>query len=407
MSALCRLQHSSLRFYRLGKPRKSRNIDGSIMRDISPAGSYVPLGARMDHFPRTALYKYESSPEPIDPFYFGPRTPEYHYQDAFIGDTFSSSHSSVGSECANSRVNAWPNGGQMLYTNNTEMFAPVPQYPPLSTAFHGHVHVRSPSISSQPDIATSPERTQTPAAISYQFLGMSVLHNAQQEKIMASPPPMASAPLPTPPDSNIFLRHDCTQFAFQILCSLYVPPENQSTAGDFNSLDSLPTSGSVLPTNIAAVDNLYTLLSCGCSSNPHFSATVNLAIMKILSWYQAMAGGDQQGDSYYIETYMKILSHQQKLRGVLDSEHEQAYQTNLILAELCRIEKLVDKFSERYCSVANTAETGIDCSVYVAMEASLRTRVRDTFKITMSVAPKNVKRQMASRTQSHLRVNTV
>jgi len=43
----------------------------------------------------------------------------------------------------------------------------------------------------------------------------------------------------------------------------------------------------------------------------------------------------------------------------------------------------------------------------VAMEASLRTRVRDTFKITMSVAPENVKRQMASRTQGRLRVHTV
>ncbi|KAI4917458.1 hypothetical protein J4E85_009977 [Alternaria conjuncta] len=392
---------------RLGKPRKNRNFDGSIKREISPAGSYVPLGARMDLLPRTALYKYESSPEPTDPFYFGPRTPEYHYQDAFIGDTFSSSHSSVGSEGANSRVNAWPNDEQMLYTNNTEMFAPVPQYPPPATAFHGHVHVRSTSVSSQPDMVASLGRTQTPAAISHQFQGMPVSHDTQQEKIMASPPPMASAPLPTPPDSNIFLRHDCTQFAFQILCSLYMPPENQPTAGDFSSLDGLPSSGSVLPTNVAAVDNLYTLLSCDCSSNPHFSATVNLAIMKILSWYQAMAGGDQQGDSYPIETYMKTLPYQQNLRGALDSEQEQVYQTNLILAELCRIEKLVDKFSERYCNAANTAETGIDCAVYVAMEASLRTRVRDTFKITMSVAPENVKRQMASRTQSRLRVNTV
>ncbi|KAI4614852.1 hypothetical protein J4E80_006356 [Alternaria sp. BMP 0032] len=392
---------------RLGKPRKNRNLDGSIKREISPAGSYVPLGARMDLLPRAALYKYESSPEPTDPFYFGPRTPEYHYQDAFIGDTFSSSHSSVGSEGVNSRVNAWPNDEQMMYTNNTEMFAPVPQYAPPSTAFHGHVHVRSTSISSQPDMVTSLERTQTPAAISHQFLGMPVSHDTQQEKIMASPPPMASAPLPTPPDSNILLRHDCTQFAFQILCSLYVPPENQSTAGDFSSLDGLPASGSVLPTNIAAIDNLYTLLNCDCSSNPHFSATVNLAIMKILSWYQAMAGGDLQGDSYPIETYMKTLSYQQNSRGAMDSEHEQVYQTNLILAELCRIEKLVDKFSERYCNLANTAETGIDCGVYVAMEASLRTRVRDTFKITMSVAPENVKRQMASRTQGRLRVHTV
>jgi hypothetical protein len=104
---------------------------------------------------------------------------------------------------------------------------------------------------------------------------------------------------------------------------------------------------------------------------------------------------------------MDIPSHRYVSNSVLDSEHEHTYRTNHILAELCRVEKLIDKFSERYCNAANTAETGIECGVYVAMEGSLRSRVRDTFRITMSGAPENVKRHMATRTQSRLRVNTV
>src|SRR4051794_7939031 len=71
---------------RLGKPRKNRNPDGTIKRDVSPVGSYGPLGARMELIPRTTSYAYESSPEPTDPFFFGPSTPEYHYQDAFMGN---------------------------------------------------------------------------------------------------------------------------------------------------------------------------------------------------------------------------------------------------------------------------------------------------------------------------------
>ena len=250
----------------------------------------------MDLLPRTTSYTYESSPEPTDPFYFGPRTPEYHYQDAFVGNTFDGIQSSRSSEGISSHSNVWPSGEQMLFAHQAEMFAPVPQYPPSHAAFHGHA--RSTSVQSQPEMLASLDPTQTSAAFGHQFLDVLGPDNANQEKIMASPPPMISSALPTPPASHILMRHDCTQFAFQILCSLYAPPETQSAAGDFNSLDSLPTSGSVLSTNTAAVDRLYTLLSCECSSNPHYSATINLIIVKILSWYQAIAGSTQQNECY-------------------------------------------------------------------------------------------------------------
>jgi hypothetical protein len=358
----------------------------------------------MELLPLTASHTYESSPEPTDPFYFGPRTPEYHYQDAFVGNKFHDGHSSVCSDGISSHVNAWSNEEQIPFANQSEMFAPVRNYPPPTT-FHGHFS--STRVPSQPEVLTSLHPTQNSAAINHHLFDVPVMHDAQPERITASPSHTVSTPLPTPPASNIMSKHDCTQFAFQILCTLYVSPEAQSAAVEVNPLESLPALGSVLSTNVAAVDRLYTLLSCDCSSNPHFSTTITLTIMKILSWYQAIAGGNQQDEGCSIESYLDTTSHRHISQGVLDPEHEQTRRTTLILAELCRIEKLVDRFSERYCNTANTAETGIDCGVYLAMEASLRIRVRDTFKTIMSVAPQNVKRQMASRTKSRLRVNTV
>jgi hypothetical protein len=71
------------------------------------------------------------------------------------------------------------------------------------------------------------------------------------------------------------------------------------------------------------------------------------------------------------------------------------------------VEKLIDQFSERYCKTANPAETGIEGGVYTALEQLLRTRVRDTFKVTMRTAPEDVKRQVASRSQNRARFNTL
>jgi hypothetical protein len=74
------------------------------------------------------------------------------------------------------------------------------------------------------------------------------------------------------------------------------------------------------------------------------------------------------------------------------------------LGELRKVEKLIDMFSECYCKASNdSAESG----VYTSLESLLRTRVRDTFKVTMRTAPLDVKRQVAFRTQNRTRVNTL
>lgn len=89
------------------------------------------------------------------------------------------------------------------------------------------------------------------------------------------------------------------------------------------------------------------------------------------------------------------------------SENDDSYRAQLVLTELRKVEKLIDKFSERYTKNANHAETGIDGGVYGALEALLRTRVRDTFKVTMRNAPEDVKRQVASRSHNRSRTHTL
>jgi hypothetical protein len=389
---------------RLGKPRKNRNPDGTIMREVSPASSCGPMAPRPDMIPRTSAYTSESSPEPTDPFFFGPATPEYHYQDAFMSTGFDGSQSPASYSEAGSLVSGWSNDDQLMFGSPADMLTPIPQFPTTAPSFHGHV--RSTSLHSQQEMFSPMDSLSSPMLSSQPFFPLSDPMFTQDK--MAHSPPMMPAPLPTPPASAT-LNHDCTQFAFQTLNSLYAPPSSQPSANDFNGTsDGLPTLDAVLSTNKAAVDKLYVLLGCPCSNNPHFSTTIAFTVTKILSWYQAIAGVHDQDDSS-INTTMEAFTPTPISMGDfrLEVEDEDTFRTQLVLGELRKVEKLIDKFSERYCKTANSAETGIEGGVYSALEQLLRTRVRDTFKVTMRTAPEDVKRQVASRSQSRVRFNTL
>jgi hypothetical protein len=229
-----------------------------------------------------------------------------------------------------------------------------------------------------------------------------------QDKIMESPSPTVSGPLPTPPAPDTQQNHDCTRFAFQILNSLYAPADSQRSTSDLNgALGSLPTLDSVLSTNKAALDKLHILLDCACSANPHFSTTIAFTIIKILSWYQAVAGMNQKAQNSPFQTQMEAFTYTPISLGTFRPEHDKTFRTNVILSELRRVEKLIDRFAKRYCKTANPAEIGIEGNVYGALETLLRTRVRDTFKITMRTAPENIKRQLAASGHSRARVHTL
>jgi hypothetical protein len=366
------------------------------------------MAPRPDMIPRTTAYTSESSPEPTDPFFFGPATPEYHsnYHDAFMASGFDGSQSPASYSEAGSLVSGWSNDDQLMFGSPADMFTPIPQFPPTGVPFHGHV--RSTSLQSQPEMYTPMDTLSSPPLVSQPFFPVSD-PMFSQEKMAQSPPPMVPAPLPTPPVSATIQNHDCTQFAFQTLNSLYAPPSSQPLATEFNGTsEGLPTLDAVLSTNKSAVDKLYVLLGCPCSANPHFSTTIAFTVTKILSWYQAIAGVHDQDDGS-INTPLEAFTHTPISLGDfrLEVEDEDTFRTQLVLSELRKVEKLIDKFSERYCKAANPAETGIEGGVYGALEQLLRTRVRDTFKVTMRTAPEDVKRQVASRSQNRARFNTL
>jgi hypothetical protein len=376
------------------------------MRDVSPTSSSGPMAPRPDMIPRTATYTAESSPEPTDPFLFGPATPEYHYQDAFMASGFDGSQSPASYSEAGSLVSGWSNDDQLMFGSSADMFTPIPQYTATAPQFSGHV--RSTSLQSQPQMFSQMETLScSPPLASQPYFPMSD-PMFSQDKLVQSPP-MIPAPPPSPPVSASMPNHDCTQFAFQTLNSLYAPPSSQPSATDFNgSSEGLPTLDAVLSTNKSAVDKLYVLLGCPCSANPHFSTTIAFTVTKILSWYQAIAGVTNQED-FSVNTPMEAFTHTPISLGDfrLEVEDEDTFRTQLILGELRKVEKLIDKFSERYCKTANPVETGIEGGVYGALEQLLRTRVRDTFKVTMRTAPEDVKRQVASRSQNRARFNTL
>jgi len=380
------------------------------MRDVSPASSCGPLGQRPDMIPRTTSYTNESSPEPTDPFFFGPATPEYHFQDAYMPNAFEGGHSPYSPESSNSFINGWANDDHLMFQSPTEMFTSMPQFSASPYA----THVRTSSVQSQPEMFSPMEGLHSPLS-SPTYFGMSEQQSLpifNHDKVTVSPSTMAPAPLPTPPSAaSTPQNHDCTQYAFQTLNSLYSPPASPPAAGDFNGSPSgLPTLEAVLSTNKSAVDKLFVLLGCPCSANPHFSTTIAFTIVKILSWYQAISGANQPENESAINTQMEAfaLTPISLSEFRLDSEDEHTFRTQVVLTELRKVEKLIDKFSERYIKNANHAETGIEGGVYTALEALLRTRVRDTFKVTMRTAPEEVKRQVAAvRTQSRTRTQTL
>jgi len=131
--------------------------------------------------------------------------------------------------------------------------------------------------------------------------------------------------------------------------------------------------------------------------------------MKILSWYQAVAGMNQPRAESPVNTKMEAFTHTPISLGEfrLDGEEEERIRTQLVLGELRKVEKLVDKFAERYCKSANASDNGIDGGIYGALESLLRTRVRDTCKVTMRNAPEEIKRQFAAKSQHRARTNTI
>lgn len=310
-----------------------------------------------------------------------------------------------------SLVSGWSNEEQVAFGAAADIFTTMPQYLTSHATYGGHV--RSDSAHSRTEVFPPVEAFYSPP------IGVDPFHSVrdpgtlQQDKMMASPPPMACAPLPTPPLSSTHMdttRHDCTQYVFRTLNHLYAPPQSRpSTAGAQDNTDRSPTWKDILSTTKSSIDELGTLLDCPCSANPLFSTTIACAITKILFWYRSIAGPDDQSNILTGCTRMEPVTHTSNPIRKLnpDTDNKANLRTNTVLSELKRVEKLINKFSMRYFQTANPAETGIESGIYGALEAQLRGQVRDTFQVVMRTAPEEVRRQIAFQSQNRARVHTM
>lgn len=379
---------------RLGKPRKNRNPDGSIQRDVSPANSSGNLGPRPEMRPRTTSSTAESSPEPLDPFFFGPTTPEYPFQDAFMSG-FDGSYSPEPHAASNtnrySSDDMFLNNPESLFNSPVPHFSTPYQPEPMQSPFGGPNHGCF-------DHMEGPAHSM-PASTGHFFEPRNDHQSYSSPKSVNPMSINAPCPLPTPDTPPISPahanNHDCTEFAFSTLSSLYSPPSYQPSAREFGGSGGLPTLDTVLSTNKSAIDKVFILLSCPCSANPHYSTTVAFTIVKILSWYQAVAGmNSTDTPPSPIHTPMEAFTHTPITLGAfrLEGEDEERFRVQLVLGELRKVEKLVDKFSERYCKKIDSNDR-VDGGVYNALETLLRTRVRDTVKMTVQHASEDVRRQ--------------
>jgi hypothetical protein len=161
------------------------------------------------------------------------------------------------------------------------------------------------------------------------------------------------------------------QLAFETLKTLCVPHSSLPSLSHFNDpSDGLSAQDIIMLTNQTAITMVFRILSSEDAGSPLFPATIAFTITKILSRYETMAGVDNPGS-------------------------DATLRTQSILTELRRVDKLVDKFGERYCKPADPARSNIDTGLFWDLEAVLRTSVRGTFKKTMKRAPDEVKRKVA------------
>ncbi|KAF2804760.1 uncharacterized protein BDZ99DRAFT_502226 [Mytilinidion resinicola] len=402
---------------RLGKPRKNRSMDMSLMRDVSPASSCGAFGSRLDMRPRTTASTAESSPEPIDPFFFGPNTPEYPYQDAFMAGF-------------NSRYSPESTTGPSLPGYHTEDLFLAPSSEPLFSTPLSHFPSSYHTGALSTPITMPGHSTPFPAPQNthYSMSSQAPTHyyppDAQSyfsPKYTPDPTttPAALRPLPTPsaaPTSSPLAardHHDCTDVAFATLGALCAPPAYQPSAADFGTASGLPSLDAVLATTKDAVDKVATLLGCPCSANPHYSTTVAFTIIKILAWHQAVAGlgapdlsvdgnGNGSGRAQYQEP-LAAFTATPVARGAFQrggGEGEARLRAQVVLGELRRVEELVDGFSERYCKAAAREEVEGGSrvgGVYGSLETLLRTRVRETVKMALGRASEDVRRQWQRR----------
>ena len=192
-------------------------------------------------------------------------------------------------------------------------------------------------------------------------------------------------------------RHDCTSLVLASLQSLHFFSTFSCVS---KPVSTVPTIDQVLTINKTAIQHVYRLLACSCSRDPLIPLLVAAVCAKIFAWYQAIArvdgGNSGSGTTAAVTTTSlraETVIHTPVTLGAyeLDGADEESMRTQLVLSELRKADRLVDKFTERF---GWDAEAGPDQAGDVdrGLGVFLRTRLQEIARETMEDFKRRMRR---------------
>lgn len=157
-------------------------------------------------------------------------------------------------------------------------------------------------------------------------------------------------------------------------CSTKVP---NKCAHPTNSIEQ------VLITNKAAMACMDKTLACSCSHNPQYALTLALMCHKILVRYEAIIkippatsipeDPHPPRPENFSATPITVGAYQ------MDAEDERRLKIQLVVNELRKMKKVVERYEEKYCAGLD-GEKGQRNSIYAALENFLRSDLKEKLK---------------------------
>lgn len=169
--------------------------------------------------------------------------------------------------------------------------------------------------------------------------------------------------LPQIPDPSS-LSCNCATTAFDILRNLHEQSANM-------------TFDRVLAANKSALNSVSVILSCPCRRDSTSIMTLAVAITKIMSRYQSISNSctkSAMGINAVDSQALAPLATPITLGAYrLDSAEEEQIKKQVILSELRKVDGLMAKFQERFC----TGSIKHEARIYSELATFLRRRLRD------------------------------
>ena len=139
----------------------------------------------------------------------------------------------------------------------------------------------------------------------------------------------------------------------------------------------------VLITNKAAMTCMDKTLACPCSHNPHYALTLALLCHKVLVRYEAIIKTPTTTNIPEAPQPPRIESFSATPITVgayrMDAEDERRLRIQLVVNELRKMKKVLERYEEKYCATAN-GDNDQKSFIYSALENFLRSDLKEKLK---------------------------